>query len=913
MKKIFSLLLILTLITTMVYADGEIFVEDMESYSEEITPITITIDDNTTKQLGTTDWWMIKGASGNPLSAGNGVFPTLSVVKDGDNTALEMTGGSGDYSSYITRRQATRYMGTGLAGMSNDYKIEVDYRKMQTRATLCFQFMVHNNGKDYYIVNIAGEKTGGAPMFSVAKVVNNELVNDVIVHSSNTYTSVTSTSGGGLTGSGKISIVSDGEGVIKVTVSGKRYPNFDYNETITLVDNSPFEIDAKNTTVGFFMGTTQTSSRIDNIIVTDVEKYVDYEPGTALYLDVSDKTAVSEFDESRVLRIVSPSLAGETVDVTFNSESGDVVKSAEFDENGMWVNLVNQEMCTGITLPDGYDYSDLMIFAEAGTDTEKIMAVKSTQVHYYPRLRGVIDNSEYTWTSSDESVATVSDGAVTGVHAGTATITAEYAGASLSFDVTVKGEFDAAQEQGKLDEYFAAKKPIFDEINNALTNDDAAKLTAVLTNSGDIKISDVLDINMEMLDGVSEEDVGKLVANLITYEPFSFTNMEDFVKFENAIKLELDVIKLENVADATEFETLLLNNDLLKLDVENKFFLRYKEQCIANLLNIEHDNYNALKKHFDENWVMTSYKEMISSADIGDLCDNSSEIIKYNKSNYKKEKGTAMYKSLIDNKDSINDIADLKKYIDEYKKPVSPGPSGGGSSGGGGGSSGGGGGSINTPVYTVDETYAEKAEESVSEQASTENVPVYFDVEKDAWYEQYILKLAGKNIMNGNDGYIKPNDNVTRAEFVKMLVLASGIAPSEEDACNFADVKPGDWYYQYVAIGHTNSIVLGSNGQFLPNSYISREEIAVFIDRVINNLDINVKSALRDKLFNDDSNISEWAYAPVIRCASYGIIGGYEDNTFVPQGYATRAESAKMITCLMDMIEASSAVSTEAK
>ena len=77
-------------------------------------------------------------------------------------------------------------------------------------------------------------------------------------------------------GEGKLSIVSDGEGVITATITGTRFPSIPYTETLTLIDNNPFEIDAKDATVGFFMGTTGTSSYIDNIVVSDVEKYDTY-------------------------------------------------------------------------------------------------------------------------------------------------------------------------------------------------------------------------------------------------------------------------------------------------------------------------------------------------------------------------------------------------------------------------------------------------------------------------------------------------------------------------------------------------------------------------------------------------------------------------------------------------------------
>ncbi|GIP39284.1 hypothetical protein J31TS4_25640 [Paenibacillus sp. J31TS4] len=47
--------------------------------------------------------------------------------------------------------------------------------------------------------------------------------------------------------------------------------------------------------------------------------------------------------------------------------------------------------------------------------------------------------------------------------------------------------------------------------------------------------------------------------------------------------------------------------------------------------------------------------------------------------------------------------------------------------------------------------------------------------------------------------------------------------------------------------------------------------------------------------FADRANISPWALEAISAAANAGIITGYPDNTFNPQGNATRAEAAKVI------------------
>ena len=903
MKKIIVLLLIISLIPTAALAGAEVFREDMESYSESAQPVTVTIEDNTSKQLDSTYWWLMKGKSGNPLSAGSGKFPELSIVNQNGNNMLAMTGGSGDYSSYVERRQAARYMGSGLQAMPNAYKIDFDFEKFQTRAGLCFQFMIHNDGKNYYAVNISGEKNGGAPLWTVAKIVNNAVDSENVVHSDVFCTNPTASGGGSFTGRGHVSVVSDGEGVITVSITGKRFSAGDYSETLTLTDSEPFDTDACNTTVGFFAGVTQSQSAIDNITVSEVSKYIDYEPGTVLYRDVSQKAVLSEFGECNIRRIYFPSLAGKTAEVIFKSDSGDVSVNALFDSDGMWINLENQSPCTAIVMPDGYeDYSELKIFAETENADGVTLSVKKSDTPYFPRIKGRFNNDDYIWTSSDEAIVSVNGGEVTGVRAGKATVTAQYRGASLSFDVTVKGEYDFAAETGRLDEYFAEKKPVFDEINAAIAAKDAPRLKDVLTNAGDIKIETVLDINLDALESKTSEEIDEICNNLVNYSGFPFTGLDDYAKFENTVSLEADVIKLENVSDESVIENITDNeNGLLKLDTDNKFFVRFKQKCISNMLNKKYDNFEALNKFFSENIVMTSYGEMIAYTDIGDLMDSSADIIGYNVSHYNSEKCEDMYTKLLGLKSTVTDVDGIQDFADSYKKPAQtdtkPDSGRGGSSGGSRGSS----------SFTADASYVKAAEENVNSGVSKENEVIYYDVEKGAWYEQYVLKLAGKNIMNGNGGYIKPGDLISRAEFAKMLILSAGIPIAENDTCGFADVAADAWYYKYVSCGSTNQIITGSGNMFNPNAYITREEIAVLTDRVINFLGLNVKLADNFNVYADNANISQWAYSAVARCSSYGIIGGYSDNTFAPQGNATRAESAKMLSCLIDIIKAASA------
>jgi hypothetical protein len=76
------------------------------------------------------------------------------------------------------------------------------------------------------------------------------------------------------------------------------------------------------------------------------------------------------------------------------------------------------------------------------------------------------------------------------------------------------------------------------------------------------------------------------------------------------------------------------------------------------------------------------------------------------------------------------------------------------------------------------------------------------------------------------------------------------------------------------------------NGKFAPNRNITRGEVAAMISRLL--IEPDSKNASR---FND---INMWAKEDILKLASYGYINGYNDGSFKPNNYITRAELVKI-------------------
>ena len=165
-----------------------------------------------------------------------------------------------------------------------------------------------------------------------------------------------------------------------------------------------------------------------------------------------------------------------------------------------------------------------------------------------------------------------------------------------------------------------------------------------------------------------------------------------------------------------------------------------------------------------------------------------------------------------------------------------------------------------------------------------------------AWSKDYIDFVAARGIVNGvGNNRFAPHDRLTRSMFVTMLGRIEGEL-GRYDHSAFVDTKRGSWYDEFADWAAYNGIVRGYDPQhFAPDDAISREQICVMLFRYLQLLDSDTGKidALR---FTDQSAISPWAKEAVATMQSLGIITGYNTGEFRPQGGATRAETAAILT-----------------
>ncbi len=179
----------------------------------------------------------------------------------------------------------------------------------------------------------------------------------------------------------------------------------------------------------------------------------------------------------------------------------------------------------------------------------------------------------------------------------------------------------------------------------------------------------------------------------------------------------------------------------------------------------------------------------------------------------------------------------------------------------------------------------------------------FSDLSNVSWAENSIYELLEKGVISKSDNNkFRPHDNVTRAEFIKMLVITLGVY-DENATSDFSDVTKTDWYAKYVASAQKNGLILGSgNNMFNPQGAITRQDICVILNRVMDKM--GYKEEIYEAVFKDDADIAEYAKNAVYRLYDFKIIKGMGDGIFAPQNSATRAMTAKMLVEFLKGVEA---------
>ena len=194
---------------------------------------------------------------------------------------------------------------------------------------------------------------------------------------------------------------------------------------------------------------------------------------------------------------------------------------------------------------------------------------------------------------------------------------------------------------------------------------------------------------------------------------------------------------------------------------------------------------------------------------------------------------------------------------------------------------------------------------SVSFAAAGNNV--FDDVSENVWYAEAVQYVNENGLMSGTgNSLFSPQENTSRAALAAVLYRAEG-SPAADIQNNFNDVDTDEWYTDAVNWASSENIISGyGNEEFGVNDPVTREQIAAILWRYAGS-----PAAEASEDFSDENSISPYAVEAVDWTRNNGIMSGKENNSFDPQGYATRAEIAMVLFNFMKLDEDNSQQETD--
>jgi len=209
------------------------------------------------------------------------------------------------------------------------------------------------------------------------------------------------------------------------------------------------------------------------------------------------------------------------------------------------------------------------------------------------------------------------------------------------------------------------------------------------------------------------------------------------------------------------------------------------------------------------------------------------------------------------------------------------------------------------------------------------------DVSSDHWAYKYIDKLSNDGVINGfEDGTFKPSETLTKAQFIKLVVLSNKFLGQKVSSSLTSTDTNRQWYESYFEVADAYKLLPNRYTKSNLNNSISRKDMAEILTKIIkfvsylDTLSVEEQGKLKDNLaknpnlianafsrqymsgdelesgdtlFEDVLVLSEQDQDNVYIVKKLGIINGYDDGTFKPEGFVTRAEASKVLYVYNDL------------
>ncbi len=446
---------------------------------------------------------------------------------------------------------------------------------------------------------------------------------------------------------------------------------------------------------------------------------------------------------------------------------------------------------------------------------------------------------------------------------------------SFSFELTDTGVYNAyiGSRATKLAIDFvnyAENKKAIEDINAAALVSYEEFTTVFGNNLAKLRLD-----NYPLYSKVTTADVTKRIYDEIKKTPL---DPEKGYEVSNSLRSTIVLValnegKVENIGDYAD-EMSITTGEMKDWYAKSCVTDRVKTAATSRISNRNIDDMVEFNDLFKEALILEIIKDPGTAANVKPLITEFADDIGVNADSI----SDSAYLEIVG--ENFADYEDLRLALEEANSNT--GSSGGGGGGGGFSSGGGSGTIVSLP--------------NVSPSVQVSAIKGFTDLDSVEWAKDAITELADMSIVSYNEEKkFYPAANVTREEFVKLLVTLFGLEIKTSDI-PFADVKSGDWFYPYIATAYESGLCRGiSETEFGSGLPIRRQDIAVMVCRALETRGKTLENLREPLNFVDSADIDSYAVDSVNSLCSAKILNGNENVEFLPKSNATRAEAAVII------------------
>lgn len=368
-----------------------------------------------------------------------------------------------------------------------------------------------------------------------------------------------------------------------------------------------------------------------------------------------------------------------------------------------------------------------------------------------------------------------------------------------------------------------------------------------------------------------------------------FKSMADVKK---ALELVDFIIEAADAEDKDALQAHIESSkELSGIDPEDADYVEFEEEFYQGFFDLVKENYPTSRSSLVEKYEQAIGLVMINchnAEDMDDIIDKYGESIGIDMKAYdklvKNHGAVAVNKAFVEK--GFEDVSEIVEAFEKRKDTLEEDDDDE-PSGGLGGRPVKDNFTSNEPIVSVTPT------PEVSEIEFT-------DMKKNHWAFVAVTKLKNRNIVAGfPDGSFRPSENVTREQYLKMIVELLGIKAANKEGA-FTDVASSHWASEVLCAAKEANIVNGySDGSFGLGKAITRQDAAVMLYRALKANNVSFEGEAGEG-FNDSEEISEYAKESVNALKASKLISGMDDGTFAPLNNLSRAQAAQMLANVID-------------